>query len=131
MMKLRPKLLLVEDNPLLRWWMNSTLEQEGFRVTALDSLDAFHRLDSAAPFDVLVTDWRLNDGHTGLDVLRLARGRYPEIVAVLVSAEASPQFADQARASGFDLVLEKPVPSAEIIAAVFQVAGKHAAGAAP
>jgi len=129
-MRLSPKLLLVEDNRLLRWWMTSSLTQEGFEVTALESMDDFRRLPPGKSFDVLVTDWRLADGYLGTDVLALARERYPEIIAVLMSAEAGEQLAAEARRAGFDLVLAKPVPSADMIEAVYSVTARHAAGVA-
>lgn len=129
-MKASPKLLLVEDNRLLRWWMTSSLAQEGFDVTALDSLDEFRRLSPDIQFDVLVTDWHLADGHIGTDVLALARMRYPQIIAVLMSAEAGEQLAAEARRAGFDLVLAKPVPSADMVEAVYSVTARHAAGVA-
>lgn len=129
-MKVNPKLLLVEDNRLLRWWMTSSLTQEGFEVTALESLDEFRSTPPEDHFDVLVTDWRLADGYKGTDVLRLARERYPQIIAVLMSAEAGEQLAAEARREGFDLVLQKPVPSADMVAAVYSVTARHAAGVA-
>jgi DNA-binding response OmpR family regulator len=120
-----PNVLLVEDNSLLRWWMASSLSSEGYRIAAPESVEEALNLAGASPFDVLITDWRLAEGHDGLEILKLARRKDPATVAVLVSAEAD--FTERAKGLGFDLVIEKPFGVADIVAAVRDVAGHHLA----
>jgi CheY-like chemotaxis protein len=122
-----PTVLLVEDNSLLRWWMTSSLSNEGFRVAAPKSVEEAISLAGVQPFDVLITDWRLAEGHDGLEVLNRARRKDPSTVAVLVSAEAEEDFSERAKELGFDLVIEKPFGVADIVAAVHEVAGHHPA----
>ncbi len=128
--------LLVEDNRLLRWWMSNSLEREGYFVATSNSAEEALRLAASFPFDILITDWRLSDGRTGLEILARVRETCPGTLAVLISAEAdSPgqgtagdledsqaregnTLAERARASGFDLVIQKPFPVAEIVGAV-------------
>ncbi len=117
-------ILLVEDNQLLRWWMTSSLEREGFRVTAPQSVDEAMSLAASVPYDVLITDWRLAQGHDGLEILARVRERFPGTLAILISAEAGAQLSDSARANGFDLVIEKPFPLAEIVGAI-QLVTQH------
>lgn len=133
--------LLVEDNHLLRWWMTSSLQREGCSVFAPKSVDEAMDLAALSAFDVLITDWRLADGRNGLEILNRVRQKHPRTVAVLISAEActpcalsleprdGPQayetLSDRARAIGFDMVIEKPFPVAEIVGAVRQLATRH------
>jgi DNA-binding response OmpR family regulator len=121
-----PTVLLVEDNSLLRWWMTNSLSNEGFRVAAPESVEEAINLAGVAPFDVLITDWRLAEGHDGLEILNRARRKDPTTVAVLVSAEAQPDFSERARDLGFDLVIEKPFGVAEIVDAVHGLTDRHA-----
>ena len=113
-----PRVLLVEDNRLLRWCVCSELHRGGCAVVAPETVDEVLRLDPAQPVNVLVTDCRLADGHNGFEVLARVRERYPEICAILISAEADPQLAARARDAGFDVVIEKPCRVAEIVGAV-------------
>ena len=117
-------ILLVEDNQLLRWWITSSLQREGFRVTAPKSVDEAMSLAASAPYDVLITDWRLAQGHDGLEILARVREKFPGTLAILISAEAGTQLSDRARANGFDLVIEKPFPLEEIVGAI-QLVTQH------
>ncbi len=113
-----PKILLVEDNLLMRWWMLSTLEHEGFWVVAPANVDEAFRVAVTMPFDILITDWRLPDGYDGIQVLSEVRNHSPEIVAVMISAEADSELTDRALQAGFDRVIAKPFPVMEILGAV-------------
>jgi len=113
-----PTILLVEDNRLLRWWMTSSLQYEGWKVTAPQSAQEAVEIAGSRPFDVVITDWRLAEGNLGCEILARVRQRFPRTLAILISAEADSEFANQARACGFDLVIEKPFPVAEIVGAV-------------
>jgi DNA-binding response OmpR family regulator len=114
----KPRALLVEDNRLLRWWMTSSLEHSGFVVVAPDSLAEAIQVCRSCPIDMLVTDWHLRDEADGFQVLACARLRSPEIFAVLISAEADAELAENGREAGFDAVIQKPFPVAEIVGAV-------------
>jgi DNA-binding response OmpR family regulator len=113
-----PRVLLVEDNRLLRWWMTSSLQHAGFVVAAPDSLSEAMQLCQSGPIDMLVTDWHLGEEGDGFQVLDCTRRLSPEVFAVLISAEADADLAEHARCAGFDVVIEKPFPVAEIVGAV-------------
>ena len=118
-----PRVLLVEDNRLLRWWMASSLESGGFAVLAPESSDEALKMAGTWPVDLLVTDWRLGDGPDGFEVLAHARLFSPGLFAVLISAEADEGLAEHARAAGFNVVIRKPFPVAEIVAAARTASG--------
>lgn len=114
----RPRILLIEDNRLVRWWMTKSLAREGFRVVAPPSVDEALRLGTAYPFDVLVTDWRLPDGHDGFQVLAIVRRAFPQIVSILISAEADSELRERALSAGFDRVIPKPLEVSEIVGTI-------------
>jgi len=114
----RPKILLIEDNRLLRWWMTKSLTQEGFLVVAPPTVDEALRLGTAYPFDVLVSDWRLPDGHDGMEVLTAVRRAFPRIASILISAEADAELTERALDAGFDRVMQKPLEVSEIVGAI-------------
>ena len=87
-----PHLLLVDDEEALRSVVAERLTDEGFQVIqAADSQSALKALDGFA-FDVIVSDLRLpgSDGSEasakeGRQVIEAAVGRYPGIIAIVVT----------------------------------------------
>ena len=66
--------LLVEDDPAVRDATRMLLKAEGYRVTAVESLaEALHKVREES-IDLLVTDYHLNDGETGTQVIAALRG---------------------------------------------------------
>jgi DNA-binding NtrC family response regulator len=77
-------LLLVDDEESLRSVVAERLTDEGFQVTqASDGESALKALDGFA-FDVIVSDLRL-PGVDGRAVIESAIGRYPGIIAIVVT----------------------------------------------
>ena len=111
----RRKILLVEDNRLLRWWMMLDLYDAGFWVAGPDTIEEALHWAETMRFDVLITDWRLPVGHDGFAMLERVRARSPEITALLMSAEMDDDLAANARAAGFHQVLAKPFRPCELL----------------
>jgi CheY-like chemotaxis protein len=111
-------ILLIEDNRLVRWWMLKSLTREGFRVVAPSTVEEALELGTTYPFDVLVSDWRLPDGHDGLKVLTTVRQAFPRIVSILISAEAGTELTQRALGAGFDKVIQKPLQTSQIVEAI-------------
>jgi signal transduction histidine kinase len=112
------RVLLVEDHPDSREFMQALLESEGHRVdTATGLEDATLLLEKASPpYEVLVTDIGLSDG-TGWDLVTFARERWPKIRIGIVTGW-EPRVG--AGADG-DFILRKPVRTSELLS---QVAGE-------
>ena len=119
----RPRVLLVEDNRVLRWWMVSGLEEAGFDVVSTASAEEAQWLGACFEFDVLVTDWQLtgDGGKDGFDVMQHLRAKHPKLLTVLVSAKADADLAQRAWEAGFNVVLQKPLRLAEVIGAIYSM----------
>ena len=79
-----PTVLVVEDETDFRELLGESLTGDGFRPTlAANGNEALERLAGFA-FDACVIDLRLPDAD-GLDLLRGAMDRYPDIIAVVVT----------------------------------------------
>ncbi|MSO81671.1 MAG: sigma-54-dependent Fis family transcriptional regulator [Acidobacteria bacterium] len=102
-----PHVLFIDDEAALRTVMAERLRDHGFEVVeaengekALDLLDQF-------AFDVLITDLRM-PGIDGRDVMEAAFGRYPGIVAIVITGYGTVTDAVDAMKRGASDFVEKP-----------------------
>lgn len=103
------RILIVEDDPGLRFTMTDTMEGKGFAVTSADNGTEAIRLLHSDRFDVVVTDLRL-PGKDGMEVLREARGKNPPPSVVVMTGYGSVESAVAAMKSGAEDYLTKPFP---------------------
>ncbi len=86
-----PHILLVEDDPGVRDATLLLLKVEGYRVTAASSLtEALQKLQQDAAVDLLLTDYHLTQGETGIQVIASLRDTLKlPIKAVLMTGDTS------------------------------------------
>ena len=83
------RVLLVEDEPLIRLVAAEMLHDEGFEVVeAADGAQAVKLIDSPGGFDLLLTDVQMPGSIDGIQVAIHARQRHPGIAVVVVSAQS-------------------------------------------
>ncbi len=103
-----PRVLVVEDDPVLLTILSRYLGQRGccvFRASsAADALEIF----SHTPIDVTVSDVRM-PGMSGYELLQEVRRRDPEADLILITAHSSVKDAVAAIQAGAVDYLEKPV----------------------
>lgn len=117
------RILIVEDEAVLRLTFGQFLEDEGHEVdTAEDYNEALRHLEQT-PFDVIVTDIILA-GKTGVDLLRTIRQRGLQSRVIMITGEPNVETAAEAvRLGAFDY-LPKPV-TREAIVRVTRLALEH------
>ncbi len=101
------RVLLVEDDDLLRKVMYDNLMGCECAVMAADSLYDARRLLSSETFDVMISDMRLPDGN-GLDLLIEQKEAVPEMEVVVMTAFADVDTAVSALKEGAFDYLAKP-----------------------
>lgn len=111
------KVLVVDDEPVVRSFLVRVLEQEGYATQAAhNGREALQRLDES-PYDVLLTDIKM-DQLDGVQLLAQARSRYPDIAVILLTGHATVQSAVEALRLGAHDYLVKPAKNEDILAAV-------------
>jgi signal transduction histidine kinase/ActR/RegA family two-component response regulator len=119
----RYRLLLVDDNAVVRELMAAALEAAGHMVVqAADGTAAVAILEAAAdqPADLIVTDLTM-PGMDGLDVIRTSHRRWPTLPVVLLTGyagEAIEAATHAALEQSNVSLLRKPVTEAQLIARV-------------
>jgi signal transduction histidine kinase len=101
------RVLLVEDDELVLTTTAQLLEALGATVTtARSSEEALSRIDSES-FDLIIADYRL-PGSSGVELVRHARQRRPDITAAVITGD--PSIEELKRLVEFDTdVIQKPV----------------------
>lgn len=109
-----PRVLLIDDEPVVRLTLGANLELAGFDVASADSvasaLTLLHRsVSEGRRFDCVVSDVRMPDvdGVSGLAQLRAIQ---PELPAIFVTGYDPDSVIPAALARGAFTVLAKPVP---------------------
>lgn len=108
--------VVVEDERLVREGMQDLLTQWGCQVvTAGSAMEAAARLAEHDRMpDLIISDYRLRDGETGIQAISRLQAAYPvSIPALLISGDTAPERLREARESGLRL-LHKPVPPARL-----------------
>ena len=100
--------LVVDDEPLIRWSVAESLSDLGFDVEeAVDAQSALRCVTTTTlPFDIVVLDLRLPDMED-LSLLATLRQLIPAAALILMTAFGTPELIADARALGAN-VLNKP-----------------------
>jgi DNA-binding NtrC family response regulator len=118
------RVLLIEDDALLRMVLSDRLAEEGIDVQGLaNAEDALILLGAGQVPDVLVTDIRLGGGLSGFDLAEVARARHPEVGVILISGTQAEEMRHKLRRR--ELFLEKPFRPEALAAAIRQAAAKE------
>lgn len=111
------KILIVEDEAPIREGLKGRLEQEGYRVVAVETREAGLRALEGAP-DLVILDRRLPDGE-GLDVLAALRASQRAGTRVIVlSARGLAEDRVEGLEGGADDYVTKPFHLRELLARV-------------
>ncbi|TPG51850.1 response regulator [Roseomonas nepalensis] len=124
----RPRVLLVDDEPIVREVLSAQLADLGYAVTeAADGNAALAALDAAEPFDILVSDLAM-PGLDGVALIREAQRCQPGLPAILVTGyagEAASLAVGNALGGTFTL-LRKPVSGIDLADRVATLLGEPA-----
>jgi DNA-binding NtrC family response regulator len=121
------RVLVVDDEPLIRWSLSEMLSDFGYDVEqAGDGRTAVERLSTPARFDVVLLDFRLPDSND-LGLLSTVRRLSPGTRVILMTAYGAAEMFAQAEALGAFRVVHKPFELADVAAIVSEASGPRAA----
>jgi CheY-like chemotaxis protein len=120
------KVLLVDDDEVVRWTLGRVLEQSGFDVTVAGSVPEALKLISFETYDVLLSDLHMPGAGDGLTVVSAMRHANPKAITLLLSAFPEMEAAARAILLQADQILVKPM---EVTALVEVIKQRLASGA--
>jgi DNA-binding NtrC family response regulator len=101
----RRRVLVTDDDPLLRWALSARLEELGLEVIEAGTVQ--RTLEREGEADLVILDVRLPDGN-GLDAASRILARRPQRPLLLMTAFATPELAAEAARAGVRHCIEKP-----------------------
>ena len=113
----RGKILVVDDEHLVRWSVCRFLEGEGF--IALEASSGPEALQVLQDEDIwlLITDLMMPD-MDGVELIRKARVRKPDLAIFVISAVDSPGPIHSAREAGALHTFTKPIPFEKLVGTI-------------
>jgi YesN/AraC family two-component response regulator len=114
------KILLVDDDEVVRFSLSKILQQDGFAVTtAANVSEALEHINSTV-FDVLLTDLHMPGAGDGLTVVSAMRHSNPKAVTMVLSAFPEMEAAARAILQQTDQILVKPMEVMALVKAIKQ-----------
>jgi len=110
------RLLIIEDEPVIRGALRRLLERHGHQVTEAESIEAAQAAGGLDDYNLILTDLRL-PGQPGNAVLKLA----PEVPVIIMTSFATVTSAVEAMKSGAADYIAKPFDHDELVMLVEKV----------
>jgi len=108
------RILLAEDEKTIAITLGDELRDSGYEVTVCpDGNDAWSTLQQQS-CDILISDMRM-PGKTGMELLALVKGKYPEIEVIMITGFGEVQTAVEAMKAGASDYILKPFLNQDIL----------------
>ena len=113
-----PRILLVDDDEMIRGTLKELLEMNRFQVrTAANVPEAIHLIDTES-FDVLLSDLHMPGAGDGFTVISAMRHRHPAAITLLFTGYPALKEAMDAILLQADEILVKPMPILEMVSLI-------------
>ncbi len=120
-----PRILIVDDEEIVRESLSGWLEKDGYQVsTAPDGPTALDKLREGL-WSILLVDLKM-PGMDGLQVLEAARKLHPEAAVVMITAYATVETAVKAIKIGASDYIVKPFDPEELSLMIQRIVGQQA-----
>src|SRR6266545_5632764 len=104
----RNRILLVEDEPAVRFGIREFLELHGYQIEEAETCRKAKQIFRTSRPDIVIADYMLPDG-TALDLLPRLKGINPDIPLLILTAHGSIDLAVRAIKEGAEQFLTKPL----------------------
>jgi DNA-binding NtrC family response regulator len=111
------KILVIDDELIIRKSCEKTLIPEGYDVTSVTSGEEGLRLLEKEPFELILLDLKMPD-MDGIEVLKRIKATLPEIKVIMITGYSTVETAVQAMRLGAYNHIEKPFTPNTLLASV-------------
>ncbi len=130
-------MVIVEDEPAVRVGLEVLLQGWGAKVVSFESVAASEQwaaqADAGMKPDLLIVDYRLESGSTGVDAIKVLRSRFgPTVPAIVVTGSTMTGHDHEAQSNDFHLLIKPVVPNKLRAMIAFKLGvGREAKGEGP
>ncbi|WP_243382939.1 response regulator [Geothrix alkalitolerans] len=120
-------ILLIDDDPSVLEMVQSALAHYGMEVHGYpDAAQALELLQNpkAPPFDLVISDINM-EGMDGFEVVHKVKASHPHLPVVLMTGQASVDYAIQAMRLGASNLFMKPIAMKDLVHSVFHLVELH------
>ncbi len=108
------RILLVDDEEIIRFSFKSHLEKQGYEILSAGNYDSAFEIITSTNLDLIITDIILG-GHTGIDILREVKAQGHDCPVIMITGEPNVSTATEAvRLGAFDYI-SKPVLKEDLL----------------
>ncbi len=104
----RKRVLIVDDDPLVRRALHLLFDRAGYRPTMEASLSGACQLLGENQIDLVVTDYRLAPGETGFELLGYFQRKRPNLPVIMMSGADEEGLVERAMEAGAYAFFRKP-----------------------
>ncbi|MCB1617807.1 MAG: response regulator, partial [Pseudomonadales bacterium] len=119
-MKSTPKVLIIEDESVIRYALRRLLERNQFKVSEAGSVAEAQTKQNLDEFDIIISDLRL-PGAPGTDLIKLA----PATPVLIMTSYASLRSAVDAMKMGAVDYIAKPFDHNEMLGTIRRIIASH------
>ena len=116
------KILVADDDKLIRWSLKEIFSQEGYEVdTVASSLEAIQQAEKSL-YNLIFTDFEI-DSENGLHTIQKVKSFQPDAKIIILSALSRQNI--ESRLEGLDIfaIIEKPFQSDQILSITKEAIG--------
>ncbi len=111
-----PRILVIDDEPLIRLWLRQSLAERGYRVFEAEDENAVLATLADGPLpEIVVLDHPFSDVND-FALLRRLLTRAPRMQVIVISADHAAETPANARAAGAFAVINKPFEIQQLVA---------------
>ena len=111
-------ILIIDDDRNILTTTSITLKREGHEVVSAATYSEGVRLVESDLFDIVITDLRLDNGNSGIDIVKTCRMTSPETHVIVITAYSSMESAIEAMRQGASDYIVKPCGPDQIILSI-------------
>ena len=116
------KILVVDDDKLIRWSLKEIFTQEGYVVDAVATAKDALKQAKTIPYELIFSDLEIND-ENGIEMLKKARAFQPKAEIIILSAFSKQQIEPKLGSLSIFSIIEKPFKSEQIRSVVKNALG--------
>jgi DNA-binding NtrC family response regulator len=109
-----PKILVIDDEKLIRWSLKEILTQEGYDVDTIETAGEAINLAREIPYNLIFADLDIQD-ENGIEMMKKIKEFRPEVKTIILSAhpkqKIQPEFGDLQVFA----IIEKPFKSEQLL----------------